>query len=91
VFHRLGAVFGYHDIDFAHQEAFSRTYFLRGKDEQAIRMFFQPIVSELARTKGWILEGGAQRLLIYRAENRVKPDQAGQFLAEAGRIAQLFA
>lgn len=92
VFHRLGAIFGYHDIDFPHQEEFSRTYFLRGKDEQAIRALFQPpIVAALARTNGWVLEGGAQHLLIYRPGKRVAPDQARQFLDETGRIAQLFA
>ena len=59
---------------------------------QAIRARFQPpVVSALARTKGWVLEGGAQHLLIYRPGKRLAPDQVRRFLDDTGRIAQLFA
>lgn len=91
IFHKLGAIFGYHDIDFTNQEEFSRAYFLRGKDEQAIRALFQPpVLAFFARHPGWMVEGGSDHLLLYRSGKRIKPDQTRQFLDETSRIAQVF-
>ena len=44
--HRLGAVFGYQDINLPEHPAFSRACLLRGPDEAAIRGLFTPDVVE---------------------------------------------
>jgi len=90
-FHRFGTLFGFHDINFPHQDEFSRAYFLRGKDENTVRVLFQPgILSFFARNKGWTVEGGAEHLVIYRT-GYCKPDEVQHFLNEVNQIVQLFA
>jgi hypothetical protein len=91
VFHKIGEAFGYKDIDFAHHPEFSKGYFLRGKDEQAIRTLFQPsLLTLFNRQKGWNVEGGGDRLIVYQWSKRAKPEETGRFLEEAIRIAGLF-
>lgn len=40
VFHKIGQVFGYQDIDFKTNYNFSKKYLLRGKDESEIKGYF---------------------------------------------------
>lgn len=90
VFHRLGAIFGYEDIDFPTHAEFSQAYFLRGKDEPAIRALLQPRLAELSRLTGWAVEGGGSQLLVYRPGKRVAPADLRQFLDDTNRMAHLF-
>ena len=91
IFHRIGEAFGYKDIDFTHHPEFSRSYFLRGKDEQAIRTLFQPsLLTLFSREKSWNVEGGGDRLIVYQWSKRAKPEEIGRFLEDTTRIAELF-
>ena len=40
LFHRIGGVFGYQDIDFESHPRFSKSYLLRGNSEHKIRLLF---------------------------------------------------
>jgi hypothetical protein len=44
VFHRIGSLLGYQDIDLAPHPGFSSAYLLRGPDETAVRRTFTPHV-----------------------------------------------
>ena len=88
---KLGELFGYRDVDFEHQPGFSEVYFLRGRDEQAMRRLFQPaLLAHLQQKPGWHIEGYADQLVVYRAGQRVNPKELFTFVEETARIAQLF-
>jgi hypothetical protein len=84
VFHRLGTLFGYQDIDFDSHPAFSKRYLLRGEDEAAVRaLFTDGVLTFFEENLGLMVEGAGGRLLVYRSQARVKPDEARTFLDEA--------
>ncbi len=87
ILHKIASAFGYQDIDFAEDPEFSKNYLLRGKDENAIRMFFSPSkLASLGRTKGWNAEGCGKWILIYKANIQQKPEFYLSFLHEAKQI-----
>ena len=86
-FHRIGQVFGYQDIDFAEDAAFSGAYLLRGEDEPAIRAAFHATVrSLLAGNPGWTVQTKQGAAVLCRAGKRCKPPELPAFLAEALRV-----
>ena len=86
-FHRIGQVFGYQDIDFDEDEAFSRAYLLRGEDEAAIRSALNPVVrSFLTGAPGWTVQTKQGAAALFRSNQRCKPPELPAFLAEALRI-----
>jgi hypothetical protein len=88
---KLGELFGYRDVDFEHQPGFSEVYFLRGQDEPAMRQLFQPaLLAHLQQMPGWHIEGHEDRLAVYRAGRRVKPEGLFEFVEETARVAQIF-
>lgn len=91
VFHKLVAVFGYQDIDFASHEAFSKAYLLRGQDEEAIRRTFtSSVLLLLAAEPGWSLQASAGRLLVFRSAKVADAAQVPSFAADALRLAGAF-
>lgn len=91
VFHKLGTVAGYQDLDFAHHPRFSKSYLLRGPDEDIIRALFSPEVLEfLANHPGWCVEGGGQWLTVYRRDRRANADKLGDFVKDSFEICALF-
>ena len=91
VFHRIGSVFGYQDIDFETHPQFSSNYLLRGEDENAIRRIFTyDILAFFSNNTGLSLEARGNRLLFYRHRKRAKPDDMPSFLHEARSIFDLF-
>ena len=91
VFHRIGRVFGYQDIDFETHPQFSSNYLLRGEDENAIRKIFTyDILAFFSNNTGLSVEARGNRLLVYRHKKRAKPDDIPSFLHEARRIFVLF-
>lgn len=90
MFHRVGSVFGYQDLDFESSPEFSRRYLLRGKDEEAVRRFFHPgmvaYFESLPKHK-LVVEGGAGWLVVYRLNQRSKPRTLREFLEERANIA----
>jgi hypothetical protein len=90
--HKIGDVFGLHDIDFEHDLEFSKRYFLRGEDEAAVRGLFRSYVLEhLKRTsRRWSLEGEGRWLVLWQGQGTRKPDQVQPFLDEAATLYELF-
>lgn len=83
VFDRIGGVFGYRDFDFDTHPAFSRTFVLRGNDEQRIRSVFAPEVLEhFEGHTGVCVEASGPRLIYYRSGRKTAPEQASSFLEE---------
>jgi hypothetical protein len=104
LFHRIGALFGYQDINFESHPKFSKSYLLRGNDESAIRAAFTPAVLEFFEQhpdkwsveahSAWIVivRGNAQRSFrISSGPRRVDPTAIAQLLADATKVYLLFA
>jgi hypothetical protein len=91
-FHRIGALFGYQDIDFDTHRAFSKKYLVRGSNEPAIRATFSPEVLDFLQSSAvqWSIESRSSWIAIYHAK-RVRPEEVRQFLADTTRIFLLFA
>lgn len=92
VLHKIGAAFGYQDIDFPDYPGFSSRYLVRGKEEDAVRRLFDGTVLEaFENVRGISVEGGGGWLVIYRASRRLAPDKLADFLEEARRLRSAFA
>jgi hypothetical protein len=91
IFHKLGAVFGYQDIDFETNEEFSAQYLLRGQDEAAIRRAFNSsLLMLLSSEPGWCLQATAGRLMVFRSAKVADAAQVPSFAADALRLAGVF-
>jgi hypothetical protein len=87
VFHKLGQLLGYQDIDFESSPVFSSRYLLRGADEAAIRSAFTAdTLGFLEQQQGWTVEVQGGNVGIYRAGKRVKPEEIGAFLEETAAV-----
>lgn len=87
VFHSIGKVFGYKDIDFDTHAIFSDKYFLRGSDEAAIRELFSPEVLEYYEARpGLSTEASGNRLIFFRASKQVKPENLPAFLKDGFHV-----
>jgi hypothetical protein len=83
LFHKIGQVFGYQDIDFDTSPDFSSHYLLRGPDEMAIRSAFSAdALSFFGQHQGWHVEVKDHSVGIYRAGKRCKPEDFQTYLAE---------
>jgi hypothetical protein len=90
-FHKIGSVFGYQDFDFSDSPEFSKNYLLRGEAEQKVRAFFHRGVRDrLSQQKGWCVEGGGERLLIFKMNDNPKPEKIYDFLIRARAIYDAF-
>ncbi len=89
------------DIKFDTRPDFSKSYYLGGKDESAIRdVFSRSVLEYFERHEGLSVEGRDESLLCYRGETldtdvgfrgaRVKPDELKLFLDEGRVIFDLF-
>lgn len=87
VFHKFGQVFGYQDIDFEHNEEFSKLYLLRGENEAAIRAgFTATVLAYLAGQPGWSVQTRGGAALLFRSGKRSKPEELPAFVAETLQI-----
>jgi len=91
LFHKIGALFGYQDIDFDTHPQFSKHYLLRGNDEEAIRSTFHDGVLEFFdENRGLCTEGSGPTLIFYRAAQQVEPEAIRSFMEEGFKVAGLF-
>ena len=95
VFHKIGSAFGYQDIDFESNRTaadFSKKYLLRGGDEHAIRSLFKDNVLNFFATHPGrlVLEGRDDRLILYRPEQLIRPENISVFLEEGLEVFRLF-
>lgn len=92
ILHKVGAVFGYHDIDFDSSPEFSKKYLLRSKEaEEQVRDVFTPSVrSYFEQREPLTVEGGAGGVLVYRPGKRVRPEDLLAFVEDARSVARQF-
>ena len=91
LFHRIGGVFGYQDIDFESHPLFSKSYLLRGNSEHKIRnLFNEEALAFFEHQSGLSVEGNGERLIFYRASKRVEPGEIRSFFKEGFRVYGLF-
>ena len=89
--HRIGQVFGYQDIDFEGDEEFSKTFLLRGENEDGIRRVFTPAVLAACRNHpDWSVQVRGGRMAVFRAGKRCKPEEVPAQLAAALRAVTAF-
>jgi hypothetical protein len=89
--HKIGAWFGYQDIDFDTHSDFSRKYLLRGGDENAVRGLFTGAVLDFYEEKpGVCTEGAGHTLVFYRQAVRVRPQAIRSFMEEGFAVLSLY-
>jgi hypothetical protein len=87
VWHKIGALLGYQDINFPHAPVFSKSYLLRGSDETAIRnLFNDQVLLFFEANQGLSVEADQDWLLVYRPNNRAKPEAMRALLEEGLRV-----
>ncbi len=70
IFHKIGQLFGYQDIDFLEHPQFSRQYLLRGDCEDKIRQLFNYRVISLYESRQGVSTEGINTLLVYYYANK---------------------
>ena len=81
LFHKIGQLLGYRDIDFDSSPVFSARYLLRGPDDAAIRAVFPSETrAYFEQEQGWSVEVQAGSVGIYRSGKRIKPDELPTFV-----------
>jgi hypothetical protein len=84
---RIGQMLGMQDIDFEDAPEFSRRFVLRGNDESAIREYFSPAaLEEIAKLGAVNVAGEGDRLMVWFAGRRVKPEDVRKFFETAFQI-----
>jgi hypothetical protein len=75
---------GYQDIDFGQRPEFSKWYLLRGQDEPAIRQIFNDrLLAFYEMYNGTCTDAGGNQLLMFRAGERLQPDEIQPHIALA--------
>jgi hypothetical protein len=91
MWNKMGAWLGGQDIDFESAPDFSSRYLLQGTDEAAVRrLFADRVLAFYAARPGLCTEGGGDRLVVYRADKRVKPEALSAFMDEGLEVLALF-
>ena len=91
LFHKIGQVFGYQDVDFDSHPMFSQYYLLRADDVERVRCVFSDhVLAYFEQKRGVGTEGGGDQLIFYRSEKRIHPYQMRFFLEEGFRVLELF-
>ena len=79
------------DINFDSHERFSKSYLLRGEDEDEIRKTFtDAVLSFYENQTGISTEAGRDQLIFYRAGKRIKAEEVVAFLKEGSSVFKLF-
>jgi len=92
IFHKIGNIVGYKDVDFDMYPVFSKKYFLKGNDEASIRQIFKPeILRYLERNviKDHI-EAAGPRIIYYKPFKRIKPQELTKKFEEVKRVVGMF-
>ena len=91
IFHKIGQVFGYKDIDFDSHPEFSKRYLLRGENEEAVRATFGEEARSFYESDLKLsTEAAGPQLIHYRSGKRVSPDQISEFIKQGVRVLTLF-
>ncbi len=91
VWHKLGSMMGYQDIDFESNPDFSKKYLLRGPDEAAVRSIFtNRVLTFFESEPGPCVEADGRRLIVYRHSVCVKPEAIRSFLEKGIQVLGAF-
>ncbi|MBL7661361.1 hypothetical protein JNK13_01280 [bacterium] len=90
-FDKLADTFGFKDIDLPQHPEFSKTFLIKGAEQQHVQALFSPtVITYLMQNRDLHIEGSGNQLLIYRY-NRITPaEQVSRRREEASQIARLF-
>ena len=89
--HKLGELFGLHDIDFVRFPKFSKQYRLTGEDEDYIRHHFsEDVLNYFTLNKGWSVEALGYYLLLYKQDVLLSPDQLEALFQRGLEVYRLF-
>ena len=89
--HKLGELFGLHDIDFVRFPKFSSQYRLAGDDEDYIRHHFNDeVLNYFTLHKGWSLEGIGYYLVLYKQGMLLPPEELAPLLDRGLEVYRLF-
>lgn len=92
VFHKIGSMFGFQDIDLPLYPTFSKQYLLQGPDAGAVRATLtDPVAALYENTPGLSTEGAGNCLIYYRSGKRIEPKEIVGFMEEGFRVFELFA
>ncbi len=90
IWHKIGNLFGLHDINFDSHPRFSSAYLLKGPDEAAIRAVFQPLILEYFEEHTGLNVEGVGDLLLYANYIRLNPEKIRDFMGKGFEILKLF-
>jgi hypothetical protein len=91
LFHKLGTIFGYQDIDFPEHPSFSTRHLVRGKDERAVRSLFDGhLICAVDAIDHVCIEGAGSCLLVFRDGKTIKPEKVMEFVGQAQALCDAF-
>jgi hypothetical protein len=92
IFHKIGNIFGYKDIDFDNYPEFSKKYLLKGKHDADVRKAFSPEVIRIIEKleKKICLESDSKSLVCYLANQRMKPSEISSNMSALAEIVNLW-
>ena len=90
IFHKIGGLFGFQDIDFASHPRFSSRYLLRGPDEEAIRNLFQPQVLDWFESHLGLSIEAKDDTIVFARRPLLAASKIRDFLAEGFEILKQF-
>ncbi|WP_444995316.1 hypothetical protein [Aliikangiella sp. IMCC44359] len=90
IFHKIGKVFGYQDINFDTHVGFSKKYLLQGSNEVAIRKLFNPeLLNYLEAAEKICVEARDKQIIFYRPYKRLAPEEIDPFYQQAKKCYQV--
>lgn len=90
LFDKVASKFGQREISFESVPEFSKRYLVKGIDEEAVRRLFNLAVTSFFEQQNNIsCEADANRLLVYRSDKTVKPDELRAYQDSASQLLEL--
>jgi hypothetical protein len=91
VFHRIGSFLGMQDIDFENFPGFSKSYLLRGEEEDLIRDYFtDDILHYFSEEPGWHLEALNFYFILYKNDKLLDRHELESLFHKGSHIHGLF-
>jgi hypothetical protein len=90
IFHKIGNVFGYRDIDFDSYPTFSKRYLLRGSDEEKIRALFNYETIPFYEHRHNAETEGIGGYFLYHFGRQLPPTKWNTLEADARELQQSF-
>ena len=87
---KLASLVGMRDIDFTDDDGFSKRWFLKSNEEEAVRRLFTPRVrGQITAERTIHIEAAGQDVVVYRAGRRADVDEIKALLEDAFRVTEL--